>query len=77
MSEKKRFTALISSTNKVINGLSNFGLDFSAKTYSIFVDGASLGTFGFKSNVNTDILMRGSLVINAVPGTTILLKGDM
>jgi len=63
MSQKKRFTAFISSTDKVIKGLSNFGLGFSTKTYSIFVDGASLGTFGFKSNVNTDILRRGSLVI--------------
>ncbi|MGZ8917031.1 MAG: hypothetical protein ACXW0T_02340 [Methylobacter sp.] len=77
MSEKKCFTAFISSTNKVINGLSNVGLDFSAKTYSIFVDGASLRTFGFKSNVNTDILRCGSLMINAAPGITILLKGGM
>lgn len=51
-------------------------LDFSAKTYSFVVDGVSLGTFGFKNNVNTAILRRGSLVTYAAPDTATLHKGD-
>ncbi len=51
-------------------------LDFSAKTYSFIVDNAPLGTFGFNSDVNTDILRRGSLVTYAAPDTATLHKSN-
>jgi hypothetical protein len=51
-------------------------LDYSAHRYSFFVDGTPLGTFGFPSNVYTNVLTRGSLLAYAAPDTATLHKAD-
>jgi hypothetical protein len=50
-------------------------VDFSHRTYTFFVDGTPLGgPFPFPPDVNTNLLVRGSLLAYAAPDTSTFKK---
>jgi hypothetical protein len=50
--------------------------DFSAKTFTLYVDGLALGTFPFPEDVNSTILVRGALIAFAAPDAGGMTKAD-
>ena len=50
--------------------------DFAAKTFTLSVDGQTLGTYPFPADVNSTILVRGALIAFAAPDTATSTKAD-
>lgn len=50
--------------------------DFGAQTFTLSVDGQTLGTYPFPEDVNSTILLRGALIAFAAPDTAAMKKAD-